>query len=59
VALAVVLLAEAALALALEAGGLAATRAPRGAAEQAVGLPLLAWLAALPLVLRRRRGRPG
>ena len=47
------LLAEAALALALDAGGIAEARAPRSAAERAVGLPLLAWFAALPLLLRR------
>jgi hypothetical protein len=58
VALAVVLLAEAALTAALDASGLSASRAPRSAAEQAVGLPLLAWLVALPFLLRRR-GRPG
>ncbi len=51
--LALVLLAEAALALALDAGGIAEARAPRSAAERAVGLPLLAWFAALPLLLRR------
>lgn len=53
VGLAVVLLSEAALDLALEASGMAAARAPRSVAEQAVGLPLLLWLAVLPLVLRR------
>lgn len=53
VGLAVVLLSEAALGLALEASGMAAARAPRSLAEQAVGLPLLLWLAALPLALRR------
>jgi hypothetical protein len=52
-ALAVVLAAEAALGLALDASGLAEARAPRSPAERAVGLPLLAWLAALPLLLRR------
>ena len=51
--LALVLLAEAALALALDAGGIAEARAPRSAGERAVGLPLLAWFAALPLLLRR------
>lgn len=53
VALAVVLAAEAALAALFQATGLADARAPRGAAEQAPGLLLLAWLAALPFV----RGR--
>ena len=53
VGLAVVLLAEFALGSALEASGLAAARAPRPPAERAVGLPLLAWLAALPFFLRR------
>ena len=51
--LALVLLAEAALALALDASGIAEARAPRSAGERAVGLPLLAWFAALPLLLRR------
>lgn len=53
VGLAVVLLSEVALDLALEASGIAEARAPRSAAERAVGLPLLLWLAALPLLLRR------
>ena len=53
VALGLVLLAEFALGLALEASGIAEARAPRSAAERAVGLPLLFWFAALPLVLRR------
>ena len=51
--LALVLLAEAALALALDASGIAEARAPRSAGERAVGLPLLAWFAALPLLLHR------
>jgi hypothetical protein len=51
--LALVLLAEVALALALEASGIAEARAPRSVAERAVGLPLLLWFAALPLLLRR------
>jgi hypothetical protein len=55
VALAVVLAAEAALGWAFAASGLAAQRAPRPAAEQAVGLPLLAWMAALPFLARRER----
>jgi hypothetical protein len=53
VALAVVLALDTALGFAFEATGLAATRAPRGAAERAVGIALLAWLAALPFLLRR------
>lgn len=59
VALAVVLLAEATLTAVLDASGLSATRAPRSAAERAVGLPLLAWMVALPFLPRRRRERPG
>ena len=51
--LAVVLAAEWALGGGLELSGIAAARAPRSAAERALGLPLLAWFAALPLVLRR------
>jgi hypothetical protein len=51
VALAVVLAAEAALGLLL--GALAPARTPRGLAEQAPGLLLLAWLAALPFLRRR------
>ncbi len=58
VALAFVLLAEAALAAALDATGLSARRAPRGLAERAVGLPLLAWLVAQPF-LHHRRGADG
>ncbi|MBD0270519.1 MAG: hypothetical protein ICV73_01195 [Acetobacteraceae bacterium] len=53
VGLVVVLLAEGALGLALDASGIAEARAPRSVAERAVGLPLLLWFAALPLVLRR------
>lgn len=53
VGVAVVLAAEAALSLALDASGVAEARAPRSAAERAVGLPVLLWFAALPLVLRR------
>ena len=53
VGVAVVLLAEAALGAALDASGLSEARAPRSAAERAVGLPLLAWFAVLPLALRR------
>ena len=51
--LALVLAAELALALALELSGIAEARAPRSVEERAVGLPLLAWFAALPLLLRR------
>jgi hypothetical protein len=52
--LVVVLAAEAALGAALEATGLAAARAPRGAGEAAVGFALLLWLAAAPLLAARR-----
>jgi hypothetical protein len=50
----VVLLLEALLALAFDASGLAAARAPRGLAEQGIGVALLAWLFALPFLVRRR-----
>jgi hypothetical protein len=53
VALALVLAAEAALAGLFAATGLAAARAPRGLAEQAPGAVLLAWLIALPFLVRR------
>ncbi len=53
VALAVVLLAEFALAFVFNATGLAATRAPRGWAEQLPGGVLLFWLVALPFLVRR------
>ena len=53
VGLVVVLAAEWALGSALEVSGAAAARAQRSAAERSVGLALLAWFAALPLVLRR------
>ncbi len=53
VALAVVLLAEALLSVALAHSGLSAGRTPRGWAEQLPGLLLLAWLAALPFLVRR------
>ncbi|TDG31517.1 hypothetical protein [Paracraurococcus ruber] len=49
----VVLLAELALGAALEASGLSLQRAVRSGWEQAVGLLLLAWLAALPFRVRR------
>lgn len=52
-ALAVVLAAEAALAWLFAETGLAAQRAPRGAAEQAPGLLLLGWLVVLPFLIRR------
>lgn len=51
--LALVLLAEFALGAALELSGIAAARAPRSVEERAVGLAVLAWFAALPLLLRR------
>jgi hypothetical protein len=50
----VVIALDVALGVALQASGLAATRAPRGLAEQAVMLPLLAWLVALPFLIGRR-----
>lgn len=53
VGVAVVLAAEVALSLALDASGVAEARAPRSAAELAVGPALLLWFAALPLALRR------
>ena len=52
--LVVVLALESLLALALDMSGLAATRAPRGLAEQGIGIALLAWLFALPFLVRRR-----
>jgi hypothetical protein len=53
VAVAVVLGCELALGLVLEQTGLADARVPRDLAERLVGLPLLAWLAALPFLVRR------
>jgi hypothetical protein len=53
VALAVVLAAEAALGWLFAATGLAAARAPRSLAEQVPGALLLAWLVALPFLVRR------
>ena len=50
---ALVLLLDAALGLALQASGLAAGRAPRSPAERAVVLPLLIWMAVLPFLVRR------
>jgi hypothetical protein len=52
-ALTVVLLAEAVLSWIFAATGLAAARAPRGAAERLPGLLLLLWLVALPFLRRR------
>ena len=52
--LVVVLALETLLALAFDASGLAAARAPRGLAEQGIGVALLAWLFALPFLVRRR-----
>ncbi len=52
--LVVVLALEALLALAFDASGLAAARAPRGLAEQGIGIALLAWLFVLPFLVRRR-----
>jgi hypothetical protein len=57
-ALVVVVLGEAVVGVLLEATGLAAGRAPRTAAEQALGLPLLLWMVALPF-LRRRGAEDG
>ncbi len=56
IALALVVTCDAALGLVFEASGLAATRAPRGLAVHAIGLALLAWLAAMPFVVHRRAG---
>ncbi|MEO3475195.1 hypothetical protein AAFN86_25260 [Roseomonas sp. CAU 1739] len=53
VALGVVLVLDIAVGLALQASGFAADRAPRSLAEQAVMLPLLAWLVALPFLIGR------
>jgi len=51
--LALVVLAEIALDVALEASGIAGARAPRSPAERAVGPAVLVWFAAQPLLLRR------
>lgn len=56
IALALVVACDVALGLVFEASGLAASRAPRGLAVQAVGLVLLAWLAAMPFAVHRRAG---
>jgi hypothetical protein len=53
VAVAVVLGCELALGLVLDQTGLADAREPRDLAERLIGLPLLAWLAALPFLVRR------
>jgi hypothetical protein len=54
VGVAVVVGCDLALSAVLDMSGLAAGRAPRDPATQAVGLVLLAWLAAMPLVVHRR-----
>ena len=53
VALACVVALELGLGLVVDATGLSASRPPRGEAERAIGLALLAWLALLPFVVRR------
>ncbi|MBR0670233.1 hypothetical protein, partial [Neoroseomonas soli] len=53
IGLGTVILLDAALGLAFAVTGLAAARAPRGAVEQAVALPVLAWMAVLPFLVRR------
>ena len=53
VGVASVLLLDLALGAFFAASGIEAARAPRSLAERAVMLPLLAWMAALPLLLRR------
>lgn len=53
VALLVVVALDVLLGVALQASGLAATRAPRSLMEQAVMPPLLAWLVALPFIIGR------
>ena len=50
---ATVLLLEAALGMAFAATGMEEARAPRSLAERAVLLPLLAWMAALPFLVRQ------
>jgi len=54
IGLAVVLACEAALGLLLDASGLTSGRASREVTAQLVGLVLLAWLVAMPFVVRRR-----
>jgi hypothetical protein len=53
VAVALVVGCDLALGLVLDLSGLADAREPRALAERLVGLPLLAWLAALPFLVRR------
>lgn len=53
IALALVLASDAALGLLLDASGLSAGRAPRDLTLQITGLALLAWLVAMPFVVRR------
>jgi len=53
VAVVLVVVAELLLGAAFDATGLAARRAPRGVAEQAIGLVPLAWLGALPRLRRQ------
>jgi len=52
-AVVLVLLGEIALGAALQASGWAAMRPPRGGVEEAIGLLLLAWLAAQPFRVRQ------
>ncbi len=54
IGLAVVLACEVALGLLLDASGLTSGRASREVTAQLVGLVLLAWLVAMPFVVRRR-----
>jgi hypothetical protein len=53
VALVLVVACDVGLGLLLDWSGVAGARAPRGVAERLVGLPLLAWLVAMPLLVRR------
>jgi hypothetical protein len=53
VAVALVVGCDLALGLVLDQSGLSDAREPRALAERLVGLPLLAWLAALPFLVRR------
>ena len=54
VALVVVVACDVGLGLLLDWSGVAGARAPRGVAERLVGLPPLAWLVAMPLLVHRR-----
>ena len=54
VALVVVIGCDVGIGLLLDWSGVAGARAPRGVAERLVGLPLLAWLVAMPLLVHRR-----